>query len=90
MHVKTANKETLLSTKTATLQVQFNKDLIMPVEFRVVPRLNHPVILGMQWLATYNPTIDWSQRTVALKHNNNMHTLPAETSAGKKAPQIRM
>lgn len=36
------------------------------VKFRVVPELNVPVLLGMPWLRTTNPVIDWKLGTVTL------------------------
>ena len=33
---------------------------------RVLPELNHHVVLGVDWLATTNPTIVWQACTVAL------------------------
>ena len=37
------------------------------VECRVLPDLNHDVVLGVDWLQATNPTIDWQACTVALK-----------------------
>ena len=32
----------------------------------MLPNLNHDVVLGVDWLAATNPTIDWQAFTVAL------------------------
>ena len=38
----------------------------MAVEFRVVPKLNHPVIFGISWFAEFNPHIDWYNHSIQL------------------------
>ena len=37
------------------------------VECRVLPELNHDVVLGVDWLAATNPAIDWQACTVKLE-----------------------
>ena len=39
-------------------------DLVFSQEFRVVNDLFVPVLLGMTWLASTNPVIDWSTGTM--------------------------
>ena len=53
----------------------------MAVEFRVVPKLNHPVIFGMSWLAEFNPQIDWHTRSVQLDLDDKQHTVIAAHAA---------
>ena len=36
------------------------------IECRVLPNLNHDVVLGIDWLSSTNPTIDWWACTVAV------------------------
>ena len=38
----------------------------MRVDFRIVPKLNHGCILGMEWFACWNPEIDWTRRSISL------------------------
>ncbi len=45
-------------------------------EFRVVPQLNHDVILGMDWLKKYQPDIDWKKLQVILGE----HVLKSSTA----------
>ena len=58
LRVSLADDTVVLSTKLATISLQFAEDFHQTVEFRVVPRLNHPIILGMSWLRLTNPSID--------------------------------
>ncbi len=34
------------------------------------PDSKHDMILGMPWLKQYNPTIDWTKKTISVKTNN--------------------
>ena len=38
----------------------------------MLPELNHDVVLGVDWLAATNPTIDWQACTVALDYVGSM------------------
>ena len=43
------------------------KAVAFGLECRVLPHLNHDVVLGVDWLSATNPTIDWQACTVALE-----------------------
>ena len=59
----------------AVLVVQIGEQVQQDIEFHVVPHLNHPLILGLQWLRIANPTIDWSMLNITL----DGHTAPVVT-----------
>ena len=42
------------------------KAVAFGVKCRVLPELNHDVVLGIDWMVVTNPTIDWQACTVAL------------------------
>ena len=48
-------------------------------EFLVAPIGVHPMILGMPWLETANPVIDWKRRYIRLS-DDNVSDVAAETS----------
>ena len=66
MEVQLANREQVMSSQVATLHILFAPTIEHTIEFRVVPKLNYPLILGMTWLSKHNPEIDWSKRVVSL------------------------
>ena len=47
LRVLLADQTLVLSTKTATLKLQFDDGSMHCIEFCTVPRLNHPLILGL-------------------------------------------
>ena len=47
LRVLLADRTVVLSTKIAQLKLQFDDGCVHCVEFRAVPRLNHPLILGL-------------------------------------------
>ena len=61
-----ADNSVVLSTEIAVLLVQIGEHVQQDIEFHVVPRLNHPLILGLQWLRIANPTIHWSMLNITL------------------------
>ena len=75
LRVSLADNSVVLSTKIAVLSVQIGEHVRQNIEFHVVPRLNHPLILGLQWLRIANPTIDWSTLNITL----DCHTAPVVT-----------
>ena len=75
LQVSLANNSVVLSTKIAVLSVQIGEHVQQDIELHVVPRLNHPLILGLQWLRIANPTIDWSMLNITL----DGHTAPVVT-----------
>ena len=66
LQVSLADNFVVLSTKIAERLVQIGEHVRQDIEFHVVPRLNHPLILGLQWLCIANPTIDWSTLNITL------------------------
>ena len=75
LRVSLADNSVVLSTKIAVLSVQIGEHVRQDIEFNVVPRLNHPLILGLQWLRIANPTIYWSTLNITL----DGHTAPVVT-----------
>ena len=85
MQIRLANKEVVLSTQQVCLPVDLAGGLLsQTICFRVVPKLNHAVILGMQWLAEHNPSINWKSRTVLLSVDGDQVVLPCN-KAGSNA-----
>ena len=64
--VSLADNSVVLLTKIVVLSVQIGEHVQQDIEFHVVPRLNHPLILGLQWLHIVNPTIDWNTLNITL------------------------
>ena len=75
LRVSLANNSVVLSMKILVFLVQIGEHVRQDIEFNVVPRLNHPLILGLQWLHIANPTIDWSTLNITL----DGHTAPVVT-----------
>ena len=48
LRVSLADNSVVLLTKIAVLSVQIGEHVRQDIEFYVVPRLNHPLILGLQ------------------------------------------
>lgn len=67
MRVRLANGVVVFSKQCVSASVSFGQGVVhRDVAFRVVPELNVPVLLGMPWLRTTNPAIDWKLGTVSL------------------------
>ena len=66
LRVSFADNSVVLSTKIAVLLVQIGEHVQQDIELHIKPRLNHPLILGLQWLHIANPTIDWSTLNITL------------------------
>ena len=64
MEVRLATGIVVYSTQVASSCVTFGNGVAHSVPFRVVPELSAGVILGMPWLRTVNPRIDWVLGTV--------------------------
>ena len=75
LQVSLGDDSVVLSTKIVVLSVQIGEHVRQDIEFHVIPRLNHPLILGLQWLRIANPTIDWSMLNITL----DGHTAPVVT-----------
>ena len=52
------------------------------VEFGVVPKLNHLVILIMSWFAEFNAQIDWYNRFASFNLEAEKYTVVAISSVG--------
>ena len=48
LRVSLANNSVVLLTKIVVLSVQIEEHVRQDIEFRVAPRLNHPLMLGLQ------------------------------------------
>ena len=75
LRVSLADNFVVFSMKIAVFLVQIGEHVQHDIESYVVPRLNHPLILGLQWLCIANPTIDWSTLNITL----DGHTAPVVT-----------
>ena len=75
LRVSLADNSVVLSMKIVVLSVQIGEHVQHDIEFHAAPRLNHPLILGLQWLRIANPTIDWSTINITL----DGHTAPVVT-----------
>ena len=73
--VSLADNSVVSSTKIAVLLLQIDEHVQQDIEFHIIPHLNHPLILGLQWLRIAHPTIDWSMLNITL----DSHTAPAVT-----------
>ena len=62
-----ADNSKVHAAKKVTLALQLGANAPCALDFFVVPRLNHPMILGMSWLRRFNPLIDWHTREVTLR-----------------------
>ena len=62
-----ADNSKVHAAKKVTLALQLGAYVPCALDFFVVPRLNHPMILGMSWLRHFNPLIDWHTREVTLR-----------------------
>ena len=56
------------------------------VNCRVLPQLNHDVVLGVDWLQATNPSIDWQACTVEVNSGEHggthvLHALPTKPIA---------
>ena len=66
LQVSLADRTVVLSTKLATIKVMLDNGIVQQIDFHVMSRLNHPLILGLQWLHDHNPRINWTTMTVTL------------------------
>ena len=62
-----ADNSKVHAAKKVTLALQLGANAPCALDLFVVPRLNHPMILGMSWLRRSNPLIDWRTREVTLR-----------------------
>ena len=64
MEVHLTDISLFFSHQIVYLPLQFGGGAIHTFEFWVVPALNHAIILGMPFLHTLNPSIDWKTHTI--------------------------
>ena len=62
-----ADNSKVHAAKKVTLALQLGANAPCALDFFVVPRLNHPMILGMSWLWHFNPLIGWHTCEVSLR-----------------------
>ena len=86
LRVSLADRTVVLSTKLATIKVTLDNGTVQPIDFRVVPCLNHPLILRLQWLHDHNPRINWSAMIVTLGDS----TMPLQLSHCKHADRATL
>ena len=59
LQVKFAEKTSIISSQISKTFMQFAcRTIPKAVEFHVVTKLKHPVILGISWFAEFSPQID--------------------------------
>ena len=75
--VTLGNKFKILSAKLAKLSILFASEAAQTVWCYIVPELNAPVIIGMDWLAHINPKINWSEKTIKWTSNDMIVFLEA-------------
>ena len=80
LRISLADNSVVSSSKIASIPLQFDEHELQTVDFRVVSKLNHPLILGLAWLRTHNPSIDWA----ALRINWQGKSSPVDLAAVKK------
>ena len=64
MEVHLADNSSAVSHQIVHLLLQSTDVDIHTVEFRVVPALNHAIILGISFLHILNPSINWKAHTI--------------------------
>ena len=62
MHL--SDNSSVISHQIVHLPLKFADGAIHTVEFRVVPALNHAIILEIPFLYTLNPSINWKTHTI--------------------------
>ena len=90
MVVTLADGSTATATSTSIVPLVLcsisGQAMFVAVECRVLPKLNHDVVLGVDWLQDTNPVIDWQACTVSTKCTGTtapvvFDTLPVESVA---------
>ena len=61
--IQLANQATIYSHKSITLALDIG-GRNQHVNFAIIDQLNHPLVLGMKWLQTANPIINWTHHTL--------------------------
>ena len=62
-----ADNSKVHAAKKVTLALQLSANAPCVLDFFLVPRLNHPMILSISWLRRFNPLIDWRTHEVTLR-----------------------
>ena len=71
-----SDKYYIISLQIAIIFVQFASETTpVAAEFRVVPKVNNPVIFGMSWFAELNSQIDWHTHSVSLDLDAEQDTI---------------
>ena len=86
LRVSLADKTVVLSTKLATIKVMLDNGIVQPTDFCVVPCLNHPLVLGLQWLHDHNPRINRTTMTITLGDS----TMPLQLSHCKRTDRATL
>ncbi len=59
MHVRLATGVSVDSDSVVRGEITLAHGVVHSVECHVVPELAYPLILGLPWLRSYNPSVDW-------------------------------
>src|SRR6266581_6237261 len=72
-------------TQAIDLPVRFTSSVVTPTTFYVTPLDGScAIILGHNWLACYNPLIDWASSSITFRTTE--HTSPAPPSSAETLP----
>jgi hypothetical protein len=75
---------TCANLEHACIQIQTYTDHI---DFTTLELSNYDIILGMPWLHTLNPQVDWIDQTLKFQHDQQSHCLhPAPPSSNLEPP----
>jgi len=56
------------------------------ISFDVMPSLSHPLIVGLPWLETHNPEINWTSRSIDFPNCSCSNTLPVSVANYDTSP----
>ena len=70
-----ADGSKVTTDRVCSVVVDFGQDIRHVVHCHVVDNLSNNLVLGMAWLAKFNPTIRWSEYEVDLLKGNKVVTL---------------
>ena len=77
LQIRLADNSSVHSYTIAEVPVTIGDRNRRYIKFRVMPKLTHNCILGMEWLREANPTINWRTKTVELpgaaSHESSQH-----------------
>lgn len=79
--IQLADHTTIYSHKAMTLALDIG-GRNQHVDFAIIDQLNHPLVLGMRWLKTAQPIINWANNTVEFPSTGTIvHPLQQPSSA---------